>query len=309
MAVALLATTALFALPSLSLESSKTRVVVFPEHASIGRVYLISDPEPDTVADDRGKFLGQAKGKLTVPVDSKLVLELDPAVGENPALLTGTAPDALYSVRAKYCDCTDATLAQLCNLSSLARLEIIESEISDKGMQPLSKLKRLHRLNLMTSQVNGSGLKILQQLPQLFSLSLANNHLNQEALSNIGQMSNLQILSVAGDHLNDASIKDIGKLKKLKNLNICQNPDITGSGILALKNCTKLEKLELRNTGVRARDVLALKGLPLKMVTISENVLSKDLDRQLSEALPACSFVKINAPNADDKAMFAPLRR
>jgi hypothetical protein len=287
-----------------------TETINFNSRISVGRLYEMNPAQdPIKTSDPRGKFLGAACGEIHVPVGAKLFLDLDPIAVEHPESLDGI-PDKLYGLRARYTDATDPVLAKLCRLSELRRLDVVECEVTDSGALAVERLKKLERLCIATANTNGSYFKILPRLTNLRFLGTGNNKLVADKVAAIGLANSLETVNLSGSHITDDGLKHLASLKNLNGLDLNSNPDVTAAGLMPLKACKKLEYLNFRHTALRARDLLLLKGLPLKRVEMNESVLSGQVESALRSAFPLCNFeLGKREPNDENKMLFAPMSR
>lgn len=147
--------------------------------------------------------------------------------------------------------------------TSLEELALADNHIED--ISPLSALENLRRLDLRGNQVTGIG--PLAGMPALEELNLRDNDITDlEALSGLGNLAYLNLHS-------NPEIRSIAPLESLTGLEtlILRNVPV-GEDIRALRNMTRLQRLNISNCGLE--DLAALEDLT-KLVYLDINLNSK----------------------------------
>lgn len=289
--------------------ASTTRTVQFPR-ISIGRLYAIR-PGYDFIQHQslNGKFLGAAVNAVTVPVDARLSLELDPNLAENPHALDGMDKHALTAIHLRYAEGNGGITTSISELTSLIRVELADCEFNDSAIAKLKNLKSLERLAVVTCGINGSCFHELKTLPLRY-LNASLNKFRPETFQDLSQMSTMEYLDLGHVGMTDQGLIALSHLHKLKSLNLNSNSGITPRGLASLKACHELHDLYLRGGSIKAHDVFVLKGLPLQTVGLTEKSLPEDELTSLKKTFPGCNFAMTSkGVNEDDKVIFAPITR
>ncbi len=274
---------------------------------SIGKAHVMTS-QSISVGSVNGRFLGSASGDYLVPVPEKVSLDLDPRVGENPALLKDLAPDAAYSIRVTYSDTPEGFLPAIAKLSGLHRLDLVECIVTANGLAQLAQLKNLERLMIENSDLKGDYGKAILKIKSLRYLSLAGNQLSPSTVAAISQMPNLEYLCVSRCALSNDSLKSLASLKRLKFLDLSCNAGLNGTGLAYLKACPALRSVKLPFTAIKAHDLIKLKGVPLISAQVHEDSLSATELSQLKKALPLCKIALSRRElRPDDNVLFAPI--
>ena len=287
------------------------RILHFPAKFSLGRLYEINEKVDFALAADvRGRFIGTATGDVAVPGKAKILLDLDPKVGEQPQLMHGLAADTLYCLRVRYSDGNDDLMREIAKLSALHRIDLLECEATDAGVIALAALKNLEHLGIVTAQINGSCFEKFAGPTKLRYLNASGNKLAPLAMAHITRIQNLETINLSGCNIRDDGLKNLKDLKNLHGMNLTSNPQITAAGLQSLAACKGLHFLSLRHTAVKASDILKLRGLQLSWLEISEVSLTKPLESELARTFPVCTFALAKKePDADNKMLFAPVTR
>ena len=118
---------------------------------------------------------------------------------------------------------TDAGLAHLKGLKTLAWLSLNGTKVGDAGLVHLKDLKQLEGLNLNDTKVGDAGLVKLRGLKNLEYLSLGGPNVSDVGLAQLKRMKRLRDLDLSKTKVTDAGVKALQKaLPKLK---IAREPD------------------------------------------------------------------------------------
>ncbi len=298
------------ATPVAALDAKKYRQVKFPMH-SLGRLYDIK-PGMDwlKVKAVDGTFLGTAAGLQVVPRSARLGLELDASVADEPKLLEALAPDALFALRSRNLEQTDSFLYSVYHLTGLRRLDLLDCSFTDKAVSGLVRLSQLERLTLGTCGLTGSCFRDLTQLKKLKYFGASCNKLDRQSISYVAQMPALIHLDLARTQITDAELLTIAKLSKLETLNINSNPALTSKGFAALKSLRKLQSLSAEYTAIKLDDLLALKGLPLRSMSLPPLKIRFSEMQKLRRIFPNCVIaLQSRESSGDFNMIFAPVSR
>jgi hypothetical protein len=114
----------------------------------------------------------QLEGQFTIRKDPRN--EVPNQAADNPAM--GFMYNPLVD---------DATLARVATHTSLKRLYLEGTKITDAGLRHLSGLKELHSLSLANTSIGDIGLKELERLSALRTLNLQNTHVTPEGAARL----------------------------------------------------------------------------------------------------------------------------
>jgi len=157
---------------------------------------------------------------------------------------------------------TDASIAHLTKMASLKKLEIGNSQATDKGLEYLSQIKTLERLDLPQDQrgITDKGLEHLSRLPNLKHLGISRIHFNDpkmnkeyytdKGLEFLSHCQKLEYLRIGSIGLTDDGMEHITKLTNLKNLNLFGCDNITDVGLAKISTLKNLENLHISGCGI-----------------------------------------------------------
>src|SRR5439155_12874095 len=130
------------------------RHLVFPKNRSIGIL---------TIKDGRENYqlVGEAKGRVSVPVNSwiKLMVSREAACDLSP--LTALCENSLQEVGLDSTPVTDEQLTNIRGLRRLLALGLSSTRIGNTGLAKLRILSDLKRLNLLGTPVDDLGIEKL----------------------------------------------------------------------------------------------------------------------------------------------------
>ncbi|MBI85873.1 MAG: hypothetical protein CMJ81_21975 [Planctomycetaceae bacterium] len=153
---------------------------------------------------------------------------------------------------------TDAGITHLRELTSLQRLDLLDTGVTDAGLEPLGTLKNLQVLHL-PDQITDAGLVHLKGLTNLKELHLP-ELITDAGLGHLAGMVHLQRLFLTGTGITDAGLAHLAGLPRLQKL-LLTNCQIQGAGLLHLKTLTNLNGLSLSGSGIGDAGVLHLRQL------------------------------------------------
>ncbi len=293
-------------------KSDTTRKIYFPAK-SIGKAYTVNTTDPAmllSIGGIKGRFIGPARGTYTIPKDEKVYLELDPNAAENISNLKGLGPDTCFAIRIYYAETDDSLLQELSKLKSLYRLDMRECTFSEQGLRALSHLDNLERLMMEGCAIKGDCNDALHQFKKLRLLNLSGCHTAPATVAQLFNLPHLEYLAIARCGINNEALKGAVAAKKLKFLDLSSNAEVSGPGLANLKSCRSLTHIRVKFTGIRARDLLVLKGLQLRLVDMHESSISASLLKELQVAFPGCTFAFTKKePLGDYEMLFAPTTR
>ncbi len=315
-----LSTANVFAAPTAQpAANSKMRKLVFPSQFSLGRVYVYKDPVdphhyPDSkmVAEGLGRFVGEAKGTLSVKVPEQGVVYLV------ASFQLTEQPDVLRRLDANVVDCLSfggtgimsdlaTSFKPLSHLTGLRHLELSMCEVTDDSLAPLRSLINLERLTCFMTGINGTCFKDFSDMRKLTYLDLSANILDSKTYGYLSKLQNLEALHLRRCGVKDSNMKEICSLQKVKFLSLSQAL-VTGKGLALLKNMKSLRHLALNDTKLATSDLLMLKGTHLHTLKLPLPAYSKDDMRLLQKALPGTKLICRDGKVSDyEKTLYGPL--
>ena len=295
---------------------SLSRTISFPVD-SIGTLSLIKKEKLRVRTHSEPEFVGAAAGKvqITIPADSYLLLTVNHRVAEHPEVLCTLPPDAIdalsmsfISVADSDSDVTDKVLKSVVGLTGLRVLYLDRSDVTDAGLAQLKNLPHLRNISCFLTPLNGSCFKDLVSLPELKDLSVHHCGIDTKNIVYLTKMTHLENLDLSHIGLNKTGAGFLANCTNLKQLSLRYNPLIDDACIFYLRPLKHLEMLDLTKTKVTPAGIVALKGLPLKRLSLDQSC--RNQKDEIAAAFPGIevAFPTATPMSKNDRRFFAPLK-
>lgn len=181
----------------------------------------------------------------------------------------------LTSLKRLYLGRTDITNEGVRHLRGLRNLEVLfldRTQIFDDGLAHLKELKNLRELSLQETKVVGPGLAHLTDLDQLRALSLRDTQLASGNPDDLRLPPALERLDVSFLPLTNEHLKHLDDLKDLRWFALSSGL-VTDEGLAHLKNLRHIEYLNLSRTNIHGEGLAHLSdmvNLRFLLLTYSE---------------------------------------
>jgi hypothetical protein len=162
--------------------SHNGRSIHFPSNRSVGALFL-RKPGSESFLD--WQCLGEARGKVFIPIDKALRLDIRNRSADTSDCLKMLDPHDLQALFLHGSD--DAELSCLRRLTGLRELYLSGKEISDAGLENILDLKSLRRLYLYNTSVSAVGAETLQALRGLRCITFCGSWITEKSLRKIRQ--------------------------------------------------------------------------------------------------------------------------
>lgn len=186
---------------------------------------------------------------------------------------------------------SDSVFKRLCELRDIKRVYLVDSTISDAGLECLPKLQSLQtftgnslignrgaeyiseaseldRLDLEQSTVSDAGMRHISRLKKVESLHASSSHTTDAALEHVGKMVSLRSLWIRSGLVTDKGIAHLSSLKNLNSLYL-DDTQVSDAGMPHLTALQKLRSLNLSRTQVSDKGLIHLEQLPeLKVLEV-----------------------------------------
>jgi len=168
-------------------------------------------------------------------------------------------------------------------------VDLSATRVTDAGVEHLLKgLTSLEVLWLMDTNVTDVGLEHLQGLNSLNSLGLSGTQLTDAGLEHLESLTSLEHLGLHETSVTGEGFKHLKGLTSLVSLCL-RFTNVTDAGLEHLKGLTNLACLDLRSTQVTDDGLENLKGLNcLESLGLAETDVTHEGVQRLQEALPNC---------------------
>lgn len=263
-----------------------TRVIQFPQDQSLGTLYAepdgFSSMDPMRVRRRSGEweYLGEARGDMTVPADRNIQLLVRLRLGQEDrsrvrsstanllneqfyvglddlSRLSSIGPNDLARITIscpapmKYVN--ERVLEPLSHMTGLQMLDLLNTGVTNEGMQYLRKLRSLKYLALSESRVSRTGLAVLQNLPQLAYLDCEIGATDAD-LKVLGHVSSLRWLRIRMGRIRGPGLGELVHLPHLERLCLWGQTGLSDRHIRYLQGLTTLKGLTLWGTNYPLTD-------------------------------------------------------
>lgn len=289
--------------PTCSGSEDASAVVIFPKY-SIGNLHLVRNAELtwNPVVDQ--KMYAEARGSVRVPFHTKLRLILNHKGSETEALsnLEKAPVGAIYGIDAGNMESfNDTSMNEVAKIVGLRELQLLNTEVTSKGLNGLQRLTRLEKLHLGETNVDSRCIPMIARLKSLVVLNLHLTDLKGADLSPLAQLSKLRILNISNSRL--SSFTGISKIQSLEELVVCGNKDYTDADVMQLKALKHLSALNICDTSVTEACIPALKSMNLKVLEVS---WPPQVVARLKKEMPNTLILARDKPRMSP-SLFAPL--
>jgi len=142
------------------------------------------------------------------------------------------------------------TMEYLHGLKKLKGLRLLAPAVTDEGLKTVGEFKQLEVLVLLNSPITDAGIDHLTKLQNLIGLRLPYSQVTNKGLTEIALLSKLKELDLSGTQISDDGIEQLLKLRQLLNLNL-MDTNLTNTGIERLG---ELKTLKVLNVSVEEGD-------------------------------------------------------
>jgi hypothetical protein len=195
--------------------------------------------------------LGYDKGVLE---RDDVVTSINPT-GYNRIALSSEQLSAILcfpTVRCLYlseAEISEAQLAEIATLPSLAILNLGGSTISDEGVRHLGAMRSLRCLDLARTKISDRALEYLEPLRELEVLDLDGTNVTDDGVRHLTGCRSLRCLRLGHTHVSDGAMEHIACLPALDSLSVYDD-DVGDGAICDLARLAKLSDLDLRATRI-----------------------------------------------------------
>jgi len=241
--------------------AAPTKTLKFPTKAPLAQLYCYypaSSLHPDHPVETR--ILAQ--GNVTIPTDIHISLKLLYAGLEQLALLKQINANQVTKLDSAGLEFDDSHMEQLKDFTSIWRINLDSTSITDKTIPILAKFKGLRDLRLSKVDITGGNFELLSGLP-IHIINLNGSNLKE---GNLGRIKNLpetlDNLNVSRTDIGPRDIALISKCKKLTSLNIGGCNKITDQCMKSLLGLKMLDDLYVEDTQVTEKSLAIFAQMP-----------------------------------------------
>lgn len=134
---------------------------------------------------DSWEWFADAKGRVNLPKNRPVQLEIVKKEGVDLSFLTVLKADTLHSIDLTNCQMNDWELANLSKLSGLKELDLTGTSITSEAITYFDSLGALEKLWLDGTKIDDQSIKSLEKLNNLKKLSLKKTKISSEGIEKI----------------------------------------------------------------------------------------------------------------------------
>jgi hypothetical protein len=184
------------------MNDAKTRVLAFPDDASVGCLHGRTGPYPyefhgrfkkeGGVLEDTDNpgwdIIGAAKGEIAVSAEVTVLLEIQPEAGRDLSFLRRLAADDLDAIWLGNTFADDSQLVHLTHLSGLEWLDIQNNgAITDVGLARINDIANLVHLGMHWTRITDSTLEKMSDMERLQYLDIWGCEISETAVTQFKQ--------------------------------------------------------------------------------------------------------------------------
>lgn len=263
------------------------------------------------VAPARGKVL------LKVIPGRNITLSVGPRLVENPQLLVGIDPTNIneLKMRVNTFDASeegkaDRFLLKIGHLKNLVSVNLMGSDVSNRGISRLSSLPALSYLSLHSTMVDAKAVPFIATLKSLGQLDMSELPLAGADFSPLAKLPKLKIFLANRANIGDSELKTLVGCKVVSSLFLSMNGRITDASASTLASMPSVNYVDLVGTSVTAAAVPRLKHIG--MILLDESTFPGQSAAQVHKRFPNVWVEsrggKRRKPSEDELRMFAPTR-
>lgn len=271
------------------------RTIKFPEE-EIGTLYTTT-AGISYVGSYSWRRLGPAQGNIVLPAGTAAYLEVKTGMADQLAaidlagiqVIDFSAPfDFPYELYVNHqtkrvVKLSDSSLQPLAKTTTLYRLILHNTTITDDGLAFIAEVKSLRSINLFNTRITDEGLHLLAELPHLEGLDLGATGISDKGLQYLGNCPKLERVNLTGSNRTKGNQSATA---------YSANRNITDRGIAYLSKLHSLTELDISNANVSDRSLDALSELKsLRVLDVSGTMISKRGVRKLRKNLPNCRVI------------------
>lgn len=168
------------------------------------------------------------------------------------------APSSLSKVSVRYTAVTDAGIADLCRIASVQELNIGGTRLTNQGLAALEGLTNLRKLYVWRTGVSDAGLAHIGRVWTLEHLYIGDVTVSGWGLRYLRCLHDLNTLWLENSQLDDAGAAELGALASLEDVNLA-GTRLTDTGVPHLLRLPRLRRICISNTAVTDDGVALLR--------------------------------------------------
>jgi len=242
----------------------QTKTLKFPTNVAVAQLYYSRPPTaaPASAGSAPKETRLLARGTVEIPTDVHIELKLTFAGLERLAELKQINAYQVRKLDAAGLEFEDSHMEQLKDFTSIWRINLDSTSITDKSIAILAHYKTLSDLRLSKVDITGNNFELFSGLP-LSVVNLNGSNLKEGNLSRIKSLPDtLSNLNVSRTGVGPRDTAFLAKCKKLTSLNIGGNKKITDACMKDLAGLKMLDNLYVDDTEVTEKSLPIFAQMP-----------------------------------------------
>ena len=149
----------------------------------------------------------------------------------------------LESINLHSAPASDAGLEAIGKLTSLHRLEIVHTKVTDAGLKHLAGLVHLQQFHVH-AEMTAAALPFIGEFKELYELDIYDRGASNQTLEQIAKLPKLRMLRLFNGIFDDEGTRQLARLTTLEELSL-DSPKITEAAIEHMAGLKNLRKLHL----------------------------------------------------------------
>lgn len=191
------------------ISARQPRIIQFSNYKSCGSLGKLYIRDINSHDDFAWKQFSHARGSVTVPPMKALMLELWYETEADLSALENLKPDDLYELAIEWHFNDKVYLKYIQGFTKLKSLSLSNQPIIDEDIILLQELKDLENLNLLRTNISDKGLESLSGFIKLRSLTLSYTRITDSGIMYLKELKNLKSLSLDWTEISDEGLIEL----------------------------------------------------------------------------------------------------
>jgi hypothetical protein len=241
-------------------EQKKAAVITikFPVEHSVGQVFTMDKDWNTGAWPAPCNYLAEARGLVKLPADKVLVFNPNGRLIQHPEILSGPIVEKLEALLLNMNEIDDRLMEAVSHCVNLKRLELNETDLTDEQLKFVKPLAKMRGLSLAKTLITGPGLANCVGMKDLETLNVSGCSLKPGSLDWLPKMSKFNNINMTHCLASDRDVAILSQLPLLYWISLDLNNDVTDRGIVKLAALKNLRMLNLEDTSVTMKGVMAL---------------------------------------------------
>lgn len=278
-----------------TLAESKATEINFPVgSSSIGTLERIVEGTDYGQEHSPGTTFAQLRGKVTIPPNTFLGVTVRDTLSDPVPILGCIPANLVHSLTLTgLAKVDERTIKSILRFKNVRCLQFDRADLDDKGLAMLAAFPNLESLVVSHTQITGTTFTSLCSAKKLSRLDVGSNALKEETLPILARFKHLQTLAIGRCHLRNPHLSFLGNLQNLSHLDLSENNLLSDPCMKYVSRLKNLTNIKLDGTHISHKGLLMMKGLPLKTIRLSPNVLSPSQKAEMEKMFPGAK-VKVS---------------